>query len=104
MVVGVGSAVGVEVRVGTGVNVGIRAGIGPDVTVGAGVAGGVGVSASKGVGVGVGIDAAVGVAPPQPRIITRGNNMVMKAAGLKGRRNRFPPLRLRSGQACEHRD
>ena len=80
---------------GTELNIGIRVGIGSDVTVGANAAVGVGVSVDKRVAIGV----AVGVAPPQPRIITRRNNMVMKAHGLKRRRNRFTPFRLRSGQA-----
>ena len=97
--VGVSSRVGVEARVGTGVNRVIRVGTGSDVTVGAGVAVGVGVSTGKGVGIGVGIGVAVGVAPPQPRILTRRNNMVMKTPGLKGRRNTYPPFRLRSGHA-----
>ena len=80
---------------GTGVNTGIRVEIGSDVTVDASVADGVGLSADKRVGIGV----AVGIAPPQPRIITKRNNRVMGPPGFKGRRNRFPPLRLRSGLA-----
>ena len=66
---------------GTGLDGGIRVEIGSDVTVGASVADGVGLSADKRVGIGV----AVGIAPPQPRIITKRNNIVMEAHGFKGR-------------------